>query len=260
MKKTVLILKFILYVSTGLVLMGCAGRATQGEKPIATYPGWFWQSPNLSFPTAVGYSSIVPFHPDKAQKDAIDDGIERLTKFIHVRIHAERSTVNGQFTQKFQEEIDVRIKERVQNTYKLLATYHGDGLTIVLLGLGEATKGLGGATNLFVPVATASLLPNWYNGVDDLSPPQYVYGAGLNDMEYSSDEAWVTAERHARADLAFAIESHVLLIEGQHNSHTFTDVTLNDIETVARWYNTTTGTCFVFIRAPVPDHYPRTKE
>lgn len=142
MLKSVLTLIFLLYISTELVFLGYAGRTTQREKPIATYPNWFWQTPNLSFPTTVGYAPIDPSHPNKAQENATDDGIERLAKSIRVRIRAEQSIINEQFTRKVQEETDARIKEHVRNTHKLLATYHGDGLTIVLLGLGEATNDL----------------------------------------------------------------------------------------------------------------------
>ena len=197
MIKSVSNLTLFLCISIGLVFLGCASKATQREKPIATYPSWFWQPPNLPFPTAVGYASIDLFHLDKAQEDAIDDGIERLAKSIRVRIHGEQSIINEQLTQNFQEETDDRIKEHVQDTHKLLATYHGSGLTIVLLGLGEATNGLVGATNLFAPVTPASpstpdarlvLVPGWYENPP--SQPGYIYSSGvsdgLSDMEYSS--------------------------------------------------------------------------
>ena len=262
MLKSVLTFTFLLYISTGLVFLGYADRTTQREKPIATYPNWFWQTPNLSFLTAVGYASIDSSHPNKAQEDAIDDGIERLAKSVRVRIRAEQSFINEEFTRKVQEETDTRIKEHVRDTHKLLATYYGDGLTIVLLGLGEATNGLVGATNLFTPVATASpSVPDWFLRLP--SQPGYTYApgyaSGANHTEqpqeaagWLSKNAWSEAEKNARVELALGRETvfHTLR---ESFSVSSTDVILNDIETVARWYAPAERGCYVLIRAPVPE-------
>jgi hypothetical protein len=238
------------YFSFMLIFLLLSCHSSREHLLRSNYPNWFWQPPlNLSFPTAVGYSSIASFHLDKAQKGAIDDGIERLAKSIHVRIHGEEGTINGQFGQKFQEETDAYIKEHVQDRHEILATYRGDRLTIVLLGLGEAT-------NLFTRVSAAkSSAPNWVMKLP--RQPGYIYELGQRAMKHRPKNAWSKAERNARVALASAVKSHAShlrkLTGGQFNevSQVSADVTLTGIETVARWYNARERLCHVLIRAPL---------
>lgn len=67
--------------------------------------------------------------------------------------------------------------------------------------------------------------------------------------------AWSEAEKNARVDLAFRRKAVVFPRKSNEEpfSVSSTDVILNDIETVARWYDTAEQRCYILIRAPVPE-------
>jgi hypothetical protein len=234
-----------------------ASIVSRTEKARVAYPSWFWHPPtDLPFPTAVGYSSIAPFHPDKALENAIDDGIERLAKSIRVRIHGERLSKDGQQTQRFQEETDASVKEQVQTTHKVLATYRGERLTMVLLGLGKTTD----------PDRSGQVLSNSVVNVNPSAPdwlvevPRqrgYIYARGQRVVSHHPKNAWSGAEYQARVNLVLNSESRVShLVKSVDQqlatvTRSHTDVTLNEIETVARWFDAANRSCYVLVRAPI---------
>jgi len=236
--------------STATVTPDRPSIVSRTKKAKVAYPNWFWQTPtDLPFPTAVGYSSIAPFHSDKALENAIEDGIETLAKSIRVRIHGERLSKNGLQTQRFQEETDIRVKEHVQTTHEILATYRGERLTMVLLGLGEASN----LSNIVADVNPSA--PDWL--VEFPRQQGYIYARGQSVMNHRSKNAWSRAEYEARVNLVLNYESRVSHLVKSIDEHfetftrSYTDVTLNEIETVARWFDSNERICYVLVRAPI---------
>lgn len=78
------------------------------------------------------------------------------------------------------------IKKYVLKKHKCLATYQGEKLVIVLVGLGATP-------NLPKYVATArSSITDWSKNLP--SQPGYTYAHRQSFMEYYPDKAWVGAE------------------------------------------------------------------
>ena len=233
------------------LLLGCSQPITYRYD--VKYPQWFWHpSIALSFPTAVGYSSIAPSHSDKALEDATEDGIERLAKAMKVHIHGEQAFLDNKFSGQLREEIDASMKEHVLANHKLLADYQNTigTLTLVLVGLGKAS-------NLSTLATAASPKPpSWINTLPSKS--KYLYGRGVYKMEFRRPKnAWSAAEYYARVNLAFNIKSQIVLLRrtGRQNLENIvvsnTDITLIGIETVARWYNAENRNCYVLVRVPI---------
>ena len=234
---------------TSVVTSGSSVAAANGENASIAYPHWFWQPPlDLVFPTAVGYA-LTGRYPEKALERAVDDGIERIAKSIRVRIHGKQISIDGQLIPKFREEVNTSVKEHVQEKHERLATYHGEKLTMVLLGLGTIP-------NLPNHVTAASPSPpDWI----EIPPSQleYTYAHGQSFMGYYPDKAWARAEYRARVNLALTIESNVSILKKLHRgflriiTRTDTDVTLKGIEMVERWYDAQKRVCHVLLRAPL---------
>ena len=234
---------------TSVVVSGSSVAAASGEKANIAYPHWFWQPPlDLVFPTAVGYA-LTGRYPEKAVKRAVDDGIESVAKSIRVRIHGKQVSMDGQLIPRFREEIDASVKERVKEKRERLATYQGEKLVIVLLGLGTTP-------NLpnHITIAKHSA-PDWIA----IPPSQsgYTYAHGQSFMGYYPNKAWARAEHRARVNLALTIESNVSTLKKLHRgflkiiTRTHTDVTLTRIEMVERWYDARKRVCHVLLRAPI---------
>ena len=163
--------------------------AVSGENTNIAYPYWFWQPPlDLLFPTAVGYA-LTGRYPEKAVKRAVDDGIESVAKCIRVRIHGEQVSIDGQLIPRFREEIDASIKEHVKKRHERLATYQGEKLVMVLLGL-DTTPSL----TSHVTTARPST-PDWLENLPSQSG--YTYAHGQSFMGYYPDKAWARAEHRA---------------------------------------------------------------
>ena len=223
--------------------------AVNGEKANIAYPHWFWQPPlDLVFPTAVGYA-LTGRYPEKAVKRAVDDGIESVAKSIRVRIHGKQVSVDGQLIPKFREEIDAGVKEHVKEKHERLATYQGEKLVLVLVGLGTTPN----LSNHLTAASAAT--PKWIEKPP--SQPGYTYAHGQSFMGYYPDKAWARAEYRARVNLALTIESNVSILNKLHRgflkiiTRTHTDVTLTGIETVERWHNARKRLCYVLLRAPL---------
>lgn len=218
------------------------------------YPHWFWTPPTyLPFPTAVGYSAISHFHPNKALEDATEDGMERLAKSIHVRIRGERSAINGKLMQQFQEETDAQVEENIQETHEILAIYQEEGLTMVLVGTSSNSPQL--STRVTEPNAIA---PDW---IDELPRHRgYLYARGQSVLKNRPKTAWAHAEYQARIALALSVTARVSHLEraarGQIDTVTRTRValTLRGIQNVARWYDAAARICYVLVRVPTLQH------
>ncbi len=215
------------------------------------YPQWFWAPPpRLPFPTAVGYSAVSHFHPDKALENATEDGIERLAKSIHVRIRGERSTINGKLVQQFQEETETRVKENVREAHEILAIYQEEGLTMVLVGASTQSRQL--SASVTEPNAT---VPDW---IGELPRHRgYFYARGQSVLKNRPKTAWAQAEYQARIALALTVTASVSHLErsarGQIDKVTRTcvDLTLRGIQIVARWYDAAERICYVLVRVPI---------
>ena len=212
-------------------------------------PIGFWQPPlDLLFPTAVGYA-LTGRYPEKAVKRAVDDGIERVAKSIRVRIHGKQVSMDGQLIPKFREEIDASVKEHVKEKHERLATYQGEKLVIVLVGLGTTPNLPNHIT------AARPSTPNWLENLP--SQLGYIYAYGQSFMGYYPDKAWARAEYRARVNLALTIESNVSILKKLHRgflkiiTRTHTDVTLTRIEMVERWYDVRQRVCHVLLRVPI---------
>lgn len=232
------------------------------ENASLAYPHWFWQPYllNLPFPTAVGYATSL--HPEKAEKEAIENGIENLAKCMRTRIQGAQISTSTRLVERFEqkfveEEIGVAGKKNLQETHQILATYQttyrGDSkLKIVLVGLGETHNLVNN------PTITTSAAPGWIQQ----SPHKkgYIYARGQSSMGYYPFKAWARAEKSARIDLALNSESKFAAIKRKSGqiigvaSWAKIDITLQNIETVARWYDAQHRTCYVLIRAPIAAH------
>ncbi len=231
---------------TSVVASGPSVSPSRTENANIAYPYWFWQPLlDLPFPTAVGYA-LTGRYPEKALKKAIDDGIESVAKSTRVRIHGKQISINGQLIPRFREELDAGVKEHVQEKHEHLATYHGEALTMIFVGLGTTP-------NLPNHVTTASPSPpNWLENLP--SQPGYTYAHGQSHMGAYPDKAWARAEHRARVNLALTIESNVSILKKLHRgslriiTRTHIDVTLKGIETVERWYDVQKRVCHVLLR------------
>ena len=222
--------------------------AASGENASIAYPYWFWHPPrDLLFPTAVGYA-VTGRYPEKALERAVDDGIESMAKSIHVRIHGKQVSMEGRLIPRFQEEIDVSVKEHVQEKHECLATYQVEKLVMVLVGLGTTPRLSNHIT------AANSVPPDWIEKPP--SQPGYTYAHGQGSMGYYPDKAWIRAEHRARVNLALTVESNVSILKKLHRgflriiTRTHTDVALTGIETVERWYDAQKRVCHVLLRFP----------
>ena len=214
------------------------------------YPYWFLEPHklDLTFPTAVGYAA-TGYQRNKALERAIEDGIEKMTKFIQIRLYVDQLSMDEQIGQLVEEEIDASIKENIKEKYKILATYEGKELTLVLIGL-EARPKL--PNNL---TTVSSTPPGWLKKLP--SKAGYTYARGQSIMGYRPQNAWTRAEHYARINLAFSMYSQVAVLERFDQEklkgiiQIRTDVMLNRVEMVARWYNAKNRNCYVLVRVPI---------
>ncbi len=231
------------------VIPSATALASITTEPIA-YPIWFLNPPTgLNFRTAVGYSPTY-LDSDASIEAATQDGIEQLTKSISVQIRGEVRTIGDYQKQYFQEIVPDSVKETVADKSKILATHIGPKMTIVLLGLAE-----GNLINQETVMLQSLPTPSWIKEV----PRQkgYFYGSGHCGKRYYEESGWRTAEEDARIHLALNFQSYVNVLVKHFNSQvetisiTETDVILNRIEVVGRWFDIKTKTYHVLVRAPL---------
>ena len=213
------------------------------------YPQWFWQPPlDLSFSTAVGYA-LTGRYPEKAVERAIDDAIESVAKSIRVHIHGKQVSTDWQLIPGFQEEIDVSVKEHVQEKHQVLAIYQDEVLAMAFVGLGTTSN----ISNHFTTASPSP--PDWLEKLPD--QPRYIYALGQSYMGAYPGKAWTRAEGRARINLALAIESNISILKKLHRdflkiiTRTHINVTLTEIETVERWYDSQQRVCHVLLRIPL---------
>ena len=240
----------------------------------AVYPEWFWRPPvNLSFPTAVGYSSIAS-NSDLALEQAINNGIKNLAKQHHIHItgliegflliedflgeefQGKRSEgAKLVFTSVFREETDAGVSEYVKTKHEILATHRGELGTIVLVSLDKES-------NLSTLAPDVNVTPpEWVTQLPSL--PWYVYAHGVSSINQQPNVAWLEAEKDARAQLALSFKAKTSGTTEDTRaadmsssafsrvSETLTAVTLRSVETVSRWYDTQHRICHVLVRAPI---------
>ena len=196
----------------------------------------------------MGYA-LTGSYPEKAEKQAIDDGIERLAKSVQTRVHGKYWIKDNKLVQQFDEETEAHVAAQVKETYQILANHQGKKLTIVLIGLGPEV-------DLSDHLKTAgSAVPGWLQKLPQ--QPGYTYAIGRNFAGAHPKNAWTEAEHNARTNLALGIKSHTShrsqFVHRKFTSNTVTetDLTLTGIETIARWYNTENRNCYVLVRVPV---------
>jgi len=245
-----------------LFILGChspkplPNNATTDVTTVVTesieYPIWFLKPPvGLTFPTAVGYAETYRFSHEVSVEEATRDGIEQLAKHISVRIRGEVSAINERQMQYFQEIVDDSVKQLVADKHKILATHIGPKMTVVLLGLGE----LGAFSNQKTVSLESLPTPSWIEEI----PRQkgYLYGSGHCGPRVYHESGWRTAEEDARINLALNFQSYVLQLVKQFNwqvetvSITQTNVVLNRIEVVGRWFDIKAKTYHVLVRLPL---------
>ncbi len=234
---------------TAVATSSTSATVASGENANIAYPHWFWQPPlDLLFPTAVGYA-LTGRYPEKALQRAVNDGIESVAKSIRVRIHGKQIAMDGRLIPRFQEGIDASLKERIQEKHQGLATYQGEKLVLVLVGLGTTPN----LPNHLTAASPAT--PKWIEKPP--SQPGYTYAHGQSFMGYYPNKAWARAEHRARVNLALTIESNVSILKKLHRgflriiTRTHADVTLTGIETVERWYDVQRRVCHVLLRVPI---------
>ncbi|MCZ6680584.1 MAG: hypothetical protein O7E52_25410 [Candidatus Poribacteria bacterium] len=238
-----------------LSISGChAAKSTENPIPSVAaepleYPLWFWQTPTrYDAPTAVGYAPTSQFRPESSVEAATVDGLEQLAKHVSVRIRGERISINRRQAQDFQEEVPRSVGQRVADQHKILAIHRTPKITLVFLGLGEP----GDFSNQKTASPTGAEKPRWLQAL----PVQkgYLYGQGHCNPRYRHESGWKTAENDSRIDLALNFQSRIRHIFKRFNtqvqavSSTQTDVVLNRIELVARWFDPVDQTYHVLAR------------
>lgn len=218
------------------------------------YPSWFWNMPysdNELF--AVGYSETSTYKPENSEKNAIDDGLVNLAKFLSIHIKAEIISIQNMLESSIEEEVDPEIESYVNNNYTIVAKFTSPEYTYVLLKLGE--KG-----DLEPEISTGSenipLKPYWLSKLPE--EPGYIYATGESSIYYREIESWRESEKRARVAIAYNIEARVKGLTGKLNDRIIensivsnTDQQLSNIQIIARWKDVKLNSCHVLLRMPL---------
>lgn len=237
-----------------LLLLGCGAGKREGlisTRPIEL-PEWFWKPPLIrSVPVAVGYSPSF-LDPEKAIASAEENGVENLAKQICLRIKGERIFLKDELGIKFmgekiEEIVPEEMLENLKRNHVLLDAFVSERGTIALV----ATKK--------IPVSHRTIRPGgrpkWLREIP--REKGFLYATGQSQRGVYEVNSWLMAEREARVELAMSLKAKVRGLnkkidawsEGVFTSGT--DITLEGIQIVERWYDPDTKMCHVLARVPL---------
>ena len=249
---------FTLLLNLVLLISAChTSKSVENPAPSVaseplTYPLWFWSPPaGHNTPVAVGYAPASQLRPESAVEAATEDGLAQLAKCVSVRIQGERISINKRQAQNFQEEVPDSVQQLVADTHKILATHSTPTMTLVFVGLGA--QGDFSGQKIVSPKSLAP--PTWI----EVLPRQKgdIYAHGRCNPRYRHESGWQTAESNARIDLALSFQARVRNVFKRFNaqveavSSTQTDVALNGIQIIARWFDSGARTYHVLAHMPI---------
>ena len=217
-----------------------------------TYPMWFWQPPvTLDFPVSVGYAPIY-YRESSSLESATKNAVEQLGRQMHVRISGERIIINRVQAENFEESIPEAVVEMLSDKNQVLATHKSSEHYLALVGANGADVGV----EEQLVSADSRTKPDWM--IELPKSHGYLYGMGHHSRStFRQLNGWLTAERNARIDLALTLKSYVRNLTKQHDFQfgqvfsTQTDVVLQRIEVVERWYDVANSSYHVLIRMPL---------
>lgn len=216
-----------------------------------SYPYWFLhQGAVKCSPLAVGYAN-PSFYRDSAIVHARRNGLESFARLQRTRIsggQAYWSTEAGTYWMgsNFSEEFDTALA--MSSSLVVLDSHVAQGFVTSLLG--DSTCEMDPSFRGREPVA-GKPAPGWTE-----SPPRdevYHYAVGVAPEYYYETSSWIEAERLARRNLARNVSLEIkslqkVAVGGQDIRHEELDVTLRDMEVVARWRDVARKIMYVLLR------------
>lgn len=231
-----------------------ADQAAWGQ----VYPNWFLsQGLTKCTGTTIGYANSS-FYADSAVAHAIRNAYENYSRNRITRIVGGQvfwSTEAGTFWMgaDFREDFDTTAMKSAPSFVSLLDTYANANIVMVLLG--DTTCRIDEVERTRLPLLKAH--PEWSD-----TPPKdekYCYAVGVAPQYYYETSSWIEAERIARRNLARTLTVSVRSLqkstarEGQEIRQEQLEVTLRNIEVMARWIDTNKKIFYVLSRTPKPN-------
>lgn len=228
----------------GLFLGTCVARSQ-------SYPYWFLHQGEVQCPAlAVGYAN-PSFYRDSAIVHARRNGVENFARMHRTRIaggQAYWSTEAGTYWMgsNFREEFDTAFT--MSSSMVVLDSHNAQDFVVSLLG--DSSCVIDASARVKEPVSGRPA-PGWTE-----SPPRdegYHYAVGVAPEYYYETSSWIEAERLARRNLARNVSLEIkslqkVAVGGQDIRHEELDVTLRDIEVVARWRDVARKIMYVLLR------------
>lgn len=221
--------------------------------PLGAQPRWFWEADRCNGHT-VGYAIHSYVYPDSSLKQAAINGAINRSIQSRVRIEgtlAFRQSPIGTYTVK-NDIIETYDEERALNTFASVAvqsSFRMGNAHIALIGEGPCE-----AADVNDDSGRSKVEPEWIQ-----KPPKkdgFIYAVGISPGYYYSANAWLDAEKDARLQLAWSLESKILA--DTYTSTTYREelqvtelaVTLSGIEVIARYHDAKRNAYHVLARIP----------
>jgi hypothetical protein len=217
-----------------------------------TYPRWFLDQAQVVPGAYVGYARLGYFR-DSAVAYALHNACENAARqqSIHVsgsREHWATEIGNIVMTDAVREEFDTsRVNALIATLTVVDSAFRGE---MVLVLATENGVQLSTAARGKIPVSPDSM-PSWVS-----TPPhddEYLYASGLAPGYFYEMSSWLEAERVARKNLALLVYTKVQSVQrvaeqGIEKSREEVEVTLNDVQLVARWRDIRNNVMHVLVR------------
>jgi hypothetical protein len=224
--------------------------------PENIYPSWFFNPPPASPLWTVGYSAEHAYL-DSALKAATREAGRTYAKNRQDLIKGEQGLATlavGTITvgSTIKEYFDTAQAVSMGSTMKVL-DYFRRGGAVAVLAAADSVANVPGTNRID---AARVPEPSWTTVLPDKAG--YIYNSGLAPLYYNEFNSWLEAERKARINLALTAYTRVKFLGKKEDNIYFrefqveeTNVTLHDIEVVARWKDVQNRICYVLTRVPV---------
>ena len=244
----------LFWVSTGILLL-CLTILMVQDCLAQVYPKWFLNQLALGCQkTAVGYAN-PSFYPDSSAARAFRDGCETYVRQMQTNLFGGQafwSTEIGTIWMgsDFSEQFDSVAVANAVNHLQALDTLFTNSFVAVILSNSDCLLDM----SIRERQSVCSLpFPTWLEAIP--TDEEYYYAVGLAPEYFYEKSSWTEAERMARRNLARVVYIDVKALrkisgEGQEIRLEELSVTLQSIQTVARWRDIENRIFYVLVRMP----------
>jgi hypothetical protein len=218
-----------------LIVLAC-GWVAVGQQ----YPRWFLRPGETECKNIMAGYANASFYPDSSAAQAFRNACEIYARHARSRIFggsAFWSTERGTYYMgaNVREEFDSTVASSATSLLKPLDTLYLKGFVVVAAGSAECQLNVSDRT---LESVRGSLPPRW-----TIFPPSndtHYYAVGLAPEYFYESSSWSEAERLARRNLARGVYVDIKSLqkvstEAQEIRNEELDVTLKNVEIVARW-------------------------